>query len=167
MVPQAVLIWSHSPACLATAWVWDGTPHRDVTSLIRLTRAFWSKATASAHWCRWSWYRRQSCNTCWESSFSSLAFVGDVCPLRSPSKERGKKKWELLLINLWLTYLKFTEAGKETFTFCIFCSVQVKIIASTFYGAQPLTDYFFHVISGHGFLSPILHMREPGHREAK
>lgn len=93
---QAVLSWEHSsPACLTTAMSpgWDphshGAPHSHVTSLIRLTRAFWSKATASAHWCRWSWYRRQSCSTCWESSFSSLALVGEVCPLKSPLEERN------------------------------------------------------------------------------
>ena len=38
-----------------------------VTSLIRTHKAFWSKATASAHWWRWSWYLLHSASTCLES----------------------------------------------------------------------------------------------------
>lgn len=72
----------------------------DFTSLILLTRAFWSKATASAHWCRCSWYLVQSCRTCAASSRSRHRLLGDVWPLSTPAGgQRGTKttRWHQVI----------------------------------------------------------------------
>lgn len=64
----------------------------DFTSLILLTSAFWSKATASAHWCRCSWYLTQSCRTCTASSRSRHRLLGDVWPLSTPAEGREEQR---------------------------------------------------------------------------
>lgn len=89
------------------------------TSLIRLTRAFWSKATASAHWCRWSWYLMQSCRTWVVSSLSRHTLLGDVWPLSTPVKSQMQTKCRNTVQDLIIIVISFAQDVAEV-TFLVF-----------------------------------------------